>query len=277
MNKLVSVIIPNFNYGRYISQAIDSVLAQDYKEIEIIVVDDGSTDNSIEVLNAFGSQIILIKNSNWGAPIARNFGLMRASGDFIAYLDADDYWLPTKISSQIKLLEETKVELVYCQMTVSNELGLVTSHSLKVKSGSFKGHYLKNPTSTPFAPSAVLMTRRLVALAGIWDSSMKSPSEDFDYFRRCSKYTSFTASEEALVIHRDHPMSLTSGSLEKYFLDNQLAVRKMFADEYPEISAYQIRLCWIKFNFSYFKSFSKVGDFNRAIGCLLSCLSPIYY
>jgi len=276
MNKLVSVIIPNFNYGRYISQAIDSVLAQDYKEIEIIVVDDGSTDNSLEVLSLFGTQITLIKNSNWGAPIARNFGLMCASGDLIAYLDADDYWLPTKISTQVALLEETNVDLVYCQMKVLNEIGLNTPHSRRPKSGNFKGDYLKNPTSTPFAPSAVLMTRRLVALAGIWDSSMKSPSEDFDYFRRCAKYTYFTASEEALVIHRDHPMSLTSSSLEKYFLDNQLAVRKMFSDEYPEISVYQIRLCWIKFNFSYFKSFSKVKDFNRALQCLLSCFSPIY-
>ena len=277
MNRLVSVIIPNFNYGRYISQAINSVLAQDYKEIEIIVVDDGSTDNSVEVLSAFGSRIILVKNSNWGAPIARNFGLMCASGDLIAYLDADDYWLPTKISSQVRLLEETKVELVYCRMTVLNDTTLVTSHAYKPKSGSFKGEFLKNPTSTPFAPSAVLMTRRLVALAGIWDSSMKSPSEDFDYFRRCSKYTHFTASEEALVIHRDHPMSLTSSSLEKYFLDNQLAVRKMFSDEYPEISAYQIRVCWLKFNFSFFKSFLKVKDFNGAIRCFVSCFSPIYH
>lgn len=277
MNKLVSVIIPNFNYGRYISQAIDSVLAQDYKEIEIIVVDDGSTDNSLEVLTLFGTQITLIKNSNWGAPIARNFGLMRASGDLIAYLDADDYWLPTKISSQVALLEETNVDLVYCQMSVLNELGLITPHSLRPKTGSFKGYYLKNPTSTPFAPSSVLMTRRLVALAGIWDSSMKSPSEDFDYFRRCSKYTYFSASEEALVIHRDHPMSLTASSLAKYFVDNQLAVRKMFSDEYPEISANEIRTCWIKFNFSYFKSFLKVRDFNLAFRCLLRCFSPIYH
>ena len=276
MSKLVSVIIPNFNYGIYISQAIDSVLAQDYKEIEIIVVDDGSTDNSLEILGVFGSRIILIKNSNWGAPIARNFGLMCASGDLIAYLDADDYWLPTKISSQVKLMEEARVDLVYCQMTVLNEGGQITTPSTKPKSGDFRRDYLENPTSTPFAPSTVLMTRKLVALAGIWDSSMNSPSEDFDYFRRCSKFTQFVASGDALVIHRNHSMSLTASSLEKYFLDNRLAVRKMFSDEYPEISAYQIRLCWVKFHFSYFKSFLKVYDFNRAIRCVLRCFSPIY-
>lgn len=277
MKKQVSVIIPNFNYGRYISHAIDSVLAQDYKEIEIIVVDDGSTDNSLEVLSAYGTKITLICNTNWGAPIARNFGLMCASGDLIAYLDADDYWMPTKISKQVKLLEETKVDLVYCQITVLNERGQTTLHSSKLKSGNFSGDYLKNPTRTPFAPSTVLMTRRLIALAGIWDSSMKSPSEDFDYFRRCSKFTHFNAIDEALVVHRDHPMSLTAVSLEKYFLDNRLAVRKMFSDEYPEISAYQIRFCWIKFHFIYFKAFLKVRDFSWAIQCFLSCFSPIYH
>lgn len=277
MSPLVSVIIPNFNYERYIAQAIESVLAQDYKEIEIIVVDDGSTDNSIEILSEFGSRITLIKNSNCGASIARNFGLMSAKGELIAYLDADDFWLPTKISSQVDLMKEAKVDLVYCQMKVLDEKGQTTWDSTQLKSGSFKGDFLKNPASTPLAPSTVLMSRRLVALAGIWDSSMKSPSEDFDYFRRCSKFTDFAAIDEALVIHRDHPGSLTARSLKKYFLDNRLAVRKMFSDEYPEISAFQIRLCWIKLHYSFFKSFLKVKDFCGATQCLLSCFSPSYY
>ena len=126
MNNLVSVVIPNFNYGNYISQAIDSVLAQDYKEIEIIVVDGGSTDNSLEILRGYGSKIISIENANWGAPIARNFGLMRSTGELVAYLDADDYWLPTKISKQIDLMEKLNVDMVYCQMAVLDERGTIT-------------------------------------------------------------------------------------------------------------------------------------------------------
>lgn len=276
MGKLVSVVIPNFNYGRFIAQAIESVLAQDYSEIEIIVVDDGSTDNSLEVLRTFGTKIILVKNSNWGAPITRNFGLMQTSGDYIAYLDADDYWLPQKISRQIRLMEETEIDLVYCKMKVVSTDGETVELLSKTKSRSFKGEFLKHPTNTPFAPSTVLMTRKLVALVGIWDSTMKSPSEDFDYFRRCSKFTNFAAIDDVLVIHRDHPMSLTALSLEKYFLDNKLAVRKMFADEYPSITALKIRICWIRFHYSYFKSFLKVKNFNKAVHCILSCLLPIY-
>ena len=277
MKNLVSVVIPNFNYGNYISQAIDSVLAQDYKEIEIIVVDDGSTDNSLEILRGYGSKIVLIENSNWGAPIARNFGLMRATGALIAYLDADDYWHPTKISKQIEFMEKTDVDFVYCQMAVLDVSGHIFPPIDQPRSGNFRDDFLKNPTSTPFAPSTVLMTRRLVALAGIWDSSMKSPSEDFDYFRRCSKFTLFTAVEEALVVHREHSMSLTASSLEKYFLDNLLAVRKMFSDEYPRISSYQIRVCWVRFHYSYFKAFLKVNEIKQSLRCILSFFSPIYF
>jgi glycosyltransferase involved in cell wall biosynthesis len=277
VNNLVSVVIPNFNYGNYISQAIDSVLAQDYKEIEIIVVDDGSTDNSLEILRGYGSKIILIENTNWGAPIARNFGLMRSTGELVAYLDADDYWLPTKISKQINLMKKLNVDLVYCQMVVLDEAGTITPPFDKPKSGDFRFDFLKHPASTPFAPSSVLMTRRLVALAGIWDSSMKSPSEDFDFFRRCSKFTQFTAIEEALVVHRDHSKSLTASSLEKFYFDNLLAVRKMFSDEYPKITALQIRLCWVQLHFSYFKSFLKARKFHQAARCIIRCFSPIYF
>ena len=86
---LVSVIIPNYNYAEYLQESIDSVLHQDYSSIEIIVVDDGSTDNSREILKSYGSRIRVIEISNSGAPTARNFGLMNAHGLYIAYLDAE--------------------------------------------------------------------------------------------------------------------------------------------------------------------------------------------
>ena len=85
---LVSVIIPNYNYAEYLQESIDSVLNQDYPAIEIIVVDDGSTDNSSCILESYGSKIKVVQISNSGAPTARNFGLMNAHGSYIAYLDS---------------------------------------------------------------------------------------------------------------------------------------------------------------------------------------------
>ena len=105
MNAKVSVIIPNYNYARFIGEAIESVLAQTYQPLEIIVVDDASTDDSIKVIESFGDKVKLIRQENGGVGKARNTGARNAGGDFLAFLDADDIWLPEKIEKQIKLFQ----------------------------------------------------------------------------------------------------------------------------------------------------------------------------
>jgi glycosyltransferase involved in cell wall biosynthesis len=89
-DKKVSVIIPNYNYAQYVGEAIESVIDQTYSNIEIIVVNNGSTDNSLELLKEFGDRICLVNQENLGQSGARKSGLLRATGDFIAFLDADD-------------------------------------------------------------------------------------------------------------------------------------------------------------------------------------------
>lgn len=274
---LVSVIIPNYNYAEYLQQSIDSVLNQDYVPIEIIVIDDGSTDQSREILQSYGTRIKVIEISNSGAPTARNLGLMSAQGQYIAYLDADDYWLTNKISSQIERLLESKTELVYCKMTVLEVASNFTSVSTEKREGNFKNEFLSHPGRTPFPPSTVLMTRNLVARAGIWDTTFKSPAEDFDYFRRCAKFTDFSVVDDALVVHRNHSKSLTSNSLEKYYLDNCLGLIKLFADEYPKLSFFNRRASWIKLNVSFAKSFIKAGHFMASVRCFLKCFLPVHF
>lgn len=97
---LISVLIDTYNYGRYIEQAIDSVLAQDFctTEREILVVDDGSTDDTPERVRKYGTAVTYFRKTNGGQASAFNFGLMRASGKIVALLDADDYWLPGKLA-----------------------------------------------------------------------------------------------------------------------------------------------------------------------------------
>ena len=277
MNELVSVIIPNYNYAHYVCDAVDSVLRQDYNQIEIIVVDDGSTDNSVEILKKYGSQIKLIQCRNSGAPTARNVGLAHSIGSYIAYLDADDYWHPSKISKQIAIMESSTYSLVYCQMKILNTKDEVIGLTKEIASGNFRREFINNPTRTPFIPSTVLMSRELITHAGFWDTTFKSPSEDFDYFRRCSKFTDFAVLKEQLVFHRDHPASLTARSLEKYFADNRLAVIKLFSDEYSNLSYWEIKRCWVKLNYSYFKAFAKHKKYFTSMYCLLSCILPILY
>ena len=274
---LVSVIIPNYNYAEYLRESIDSVLNQDYQAIEIIVVDDGSTDESLEILRSYGSQIKIIEITNSGAPTARNFGLMIAQGHYIAYLDADDYWIKTKISSQVKRLLETKADLVYCKMTVLDIDANTSTVSDVSREGSFRNEFLLHPARTPFSPSAALMTRELVARAGMWDTTFKSPAEDFDYFRRCAKFTDFTIVNESLVIHRNHSKSLTSASLSRYYEDNRLGLIKLFADEYPTLSFLTRRTSWIKLNIVFAKSFLKSSRLISSLRCMLKCILPINF
>ena len=105
-NKLISTIIPTYNREKYIAEAIDSVLSQDYPNKEIIVVDDGSTDNTREIVAKYGSQVKCIHKENSGVALTRNLGVASANGDLIAWIDSDDYYLSEKLSVQAKYLDE---------------------------------------------------------------------------------------------------------------------------------------------------------------------------
>jgi glycosyltransferase involved in cell wall biosynthesis len=103
---LISVLIPTYNYGQFIAEAIDSILAQEYDNLEIIVVDDGSTDNTREIVEHYGETIKYFHKENSGIASTRNYCLAKACGEYIAWLDADDFWLPGKLHAQVKYLEE---------------------------------------------------------------------------------------------------------------------------------------------------------------------------
>src|SRR5687767_13189801 len=102
---LVSVIIPTYNRASVVCRAIDSVLGQTYGNIEVIVVDDGSTDETLERLHSYGDRIRVLTQANAGPSVARNRGIAVATGGIVAFLDSDDYWLPTKVARQVVLLE----------------------------------------------------------------------------------------------------------------------------------------------------------------------------
>src|SRR5690606_36042782 len=123
---LVSIIVPNFNRAKYVQDALDSIINQSYKNLEILVVDDASSDDSVEVVEGYArrdGRIKLIKvETNKGAPYCRNLGLSRASGTYLNFFDSDDIMHPEKISSQIRLFdEEENLDVVICQTRFFNE------------------------------------------------------------------------------------------------------------------------------------------------------------
>ena len=114
VNMPVSVIIPTYNRVTTVTRAIDSVLAQTYSHFEIIVVDDGSTDNTSDVLNErYGDRVRLVRQSNMGVAAARNAGVAAARYELVAFLDSDDYWLPRKLEVQVPLMADETVVLSF--------------------------------------------------------------------------------------------------------------------------------------------------------------------
>jgi len=269
MTAKITVVITNFNYARYLGEAIESVLSQDHSNIQLIVVDDGSTDNSAEIVSKYASLVTYVKKVNGGVSSARNAGMEIAEGDYVAFLDADDYWENSMLSSQLSTLVDTGAELSYCRLRIFDEQIDHQSTSTESRSGNFQSIYLSSPGKTPFPPSSVLMTSELISKAGDWDTNLLRAAEDFDFFRRCSKFTDFVFTDLILVNHRDHGSSLTSGPVELYFEDNQRAIIKMLKDDFYDIALRKKLKILIKFKLSFFKAFLKQRKIFGAIKIII--------
>ena len=110
---LVSVILPVYNRGGWVGRAVESVLSQTHRPLELLVVDDGSTDETRSVLEGFGPRVTILEQPHAGAEAARNLGLERARGEFVAFIDSDDVWYPDRLSAQLPLFRRPEVGLVF--------------------------------------------------------------------------------------------------------------------------------------------------------------------
>lgn len=135
---LVSVIVPVFNAARYLDEAIGSILAQTYTNVEVIAVNDGSTDDSLNVLENYTSRITIIDSANKGTPAARNQGIQAAKGSYLAFLDADDLWHPKKLHTQMDFFDSVPdLDMTYCcfEEFLSPDLSPTQLVNRKVKTG----------------------------------------------------------------------------------------------------------------------------------------------
>ncbi|MER3494736.1 MAG: glycosyl transferase family 2 [Mastigocladus sp. ERB_26_2] len=182
MSKLVSVIIPCFNAARWLAQAIDSCLQQTYPNIEIIVIDDGSTDNSLEILKSYGNKIIWKSCSHKGGNHARNLGFVLSKGEYIQYLDADDYILPEKIERQVHFLEKTGADVVYGDWRYKRHLPDGTSYLDKIEIAGLQADILESLLLDWWTAVASLLYRRAaVEKSGGWDEEL-AVAQDRDFF-----------------------------------------------------------------------------------------------
>ena len=160
---LVTVIIPTYNRVRYLREAIDSVLSQDFRDFELIVVDDGSTDATSDLMDAYSSRLRYIFQEHHGVSAARNTGIAHARGSLVAFLDSDDLWLPKKLSAQVDFFRKNRDALI-CQ-TEEIWIRNGTRVNAKKRHKKYSGDIFEKALPLCIvSPSAVMMF--IVPLAG---------------------------------------------------------------------------------------------------------------
>lgn len=230
---LVSIIIPVFNAEKYLHETITSALNQTWGNKEIIIIDDGSTDNSCEIAKWFQSETVKIYHQkNLGASAARNYGLTKADGDYIQFLDADDLLSPNKIEKQLELLRNNPNFVGLCKTIHFFDGQHIDVNETKIEwysEGSddpvdfliklYGGHLMGATYGGMIQPNAWLTPKNIITKAGPWNEKL-SVDDDGEYFCRVilsSKGISY--SKDSINYYRKFrkPINLSSRSSEKAF------------------------------------------------------------
>jgi len=212
---LISVVIPSYNSAKLISAAIESVLSQTYQHFEIIIIDDGSSDNTETVVKSFtDSPVQYYYQNNAGPADARNNGIKKSKGEYIAFLDADDKWYPQKLELQLKVFENNEnVCLVYTAMQNIEE-GQVRRGIFRYKNYKNKNDFIKflllNPIS--IVPT-VLVKKAYLDQYGYFDPQLRT-GEDWDLWLRLAIKAKFYYLDEVLAI-RYKPITSITASIDR--------------------------------------------------------------
>ena len=199
-NPEVSVIIPTYNRGWIIKEAIDSVLAQDFRDFELIVVDDGSTDDTPRILDSYHQDLMAIRQPNRGVSAARNRGIAAAGGRLIAFLDSDDLWLPGKLSRQVDFFNANPGAVI----NQTEEIWIRNGVRVNPKTRHRKPAGMIFEPSLALclvSPSAVMMKRALLDEIGLFDEDLPA-CEDYDLWLRISWRYPVHLIETPLIIKR---------------------------------------------------------------------------
>lgn len=258
----VSVIIPNYNYGRYLAETLESVFAQTLSPHEVIVIDDGSTDNTSEVLSSYGERIRVIHQQNRGVAAARNAGVELASGELVAFLDADDIWLPRKLERQLeRFVADPGLGLVFCGGEEIDAKGVLLGRPrVDGMEGWIANEILLFERPAVLMPgSGALVPRRIFEEVGGFDGRLP-PSEDWDVSYRIACRYKVGFVPEVLLQYRIHGTNshMNIRRMERGML---IAFGKAFADPDPQIQALRQR-AYGNLHMSLAGSFFRAGQYR---------------
>jgi glycosyltransferase involved in cell wall biosynthesis len=195
---LTSCIIPVFNGEQYLAEAVESVLAQSHQPIEIVVVDDGSTDGTPAVARAFGSRLTYISQPRRGPAAARNRGVEQSCAELVAFLDADDVWLPEKVSLQVRRMEENPgVDLCFCRFRN------IWDPKVGQEETRYRNHALSQAQET-LSISTLLARRSAFVRFGRFDEGFAQNENAIWFLRAAGQRAHIDVLKEVLVRRRIH-------------------------------------------------------------------------
>ena len=208
----VSVILPTYNRLPMLKEAMDSVLAQNFEDMELIVVDDGSTDGTAEEMKRYGGRVKLIQHSrNRGVSAARNKGILHARGKYIAFLDSDDLWVKGKLRIQVSFLDDNP----HYPICYTDEIWIRRGKRVNpmIKHAKYSGWiFEKCLPLCIISPSSVMMKRTLFSKVGLFDEALPV-CEDYDFWLRVSaRFPIFFIDRKLIVKRGGHPDQLSQRS-----------------------------------------------------------------
>ncbi|HBC47709.1 MAG TPA: hypothetical protein DEO84_02180 [candidate division Zixibacteria bacterium] len=263
---LISVIIPTYNSAVYIEEALKSIFEQTYQDFEIIIVDDGSTDNTRQILRKYGERIQYIFQANGGPSSARNNGIRKARGKYIAFLDADDRWLPTKLQKQLSIFERNNtigmVTTGACSFDEKGVFGYSTNKRATLMQGNIaRNIFLHSNIGTP----TVLVKKEVFDKIGLFEENIRQSEDDNMWIRIAANYD-VELIDEALIQVRNHPSRMTLNRTE--LLESVQASIDLLKTKYGEKvrrsieSAVPIKLAHLQFAVGY--GFYENGFYKEA-------------
>jgi glycosyltransferase involved in cell wall biosynthesis len=242
----VAVVIPIYNGAKFIVETLNTILGQTVPPAEVIVVNDGSTDNSAEVVASFGNKVRLITIPNAGAPAARNHGATFATSSWFAFCDGDDLWMPTKLEKQLSLANEAPD--IQCVLADYSEItdGVVEDRThfsyapedFWIKEPHKTGFVVREPiaqkltTYQPGITSTPLVKRELFERVGGFDANAMNSAEDTCFHFRCLSQVPFGVVPEVLMHYRRHPASWSADRLKQ--MKNTVIMWNYIIAQYPQ-------------------------------------------
>ncbi len=271
MHPLVSVIIPSYNRAEYIEDTVQSVLDQSYKELEIIFVDDGSNDTTEDILKKYvaRNQLTYIRQENQGVSIARNRGIDRAQGEYVAFLDDDDIWYPSKLEKQVEIMMKyPEFVMVHTDCSIIDSRGRLLRYSANPHRQSHNGYvfdeFFRSYRCIPLT-SSMLVRKDVFRNIGYFDKNLPV-AQDYDFCLRLSLAYPIYFLNLPLVKYRITPGSGSRKNKAKRVIECEGLLKRFIAQhsEYFEQHPKLLREKWESFNIEAAFELWNTGNYSSS-------------